>query len=92
VNAVLRRPGMYGRDETAEQLLLSAMAAVDGSSTRWAAEFAGLRDRRAFTATYAAAVSEGRFTPSKPHHGTTDHVAAFSPGLRHIHLVDGRRD
>lgn len=38
------------------------------------------------------AVNEGRFTPSKPHHGTANHVAAFSPGLRHIHLTDGRPD
>jgi hypothetical protein len=41
---------------------------------------------------YDTAVYEGRFTPSKPHHGTTNHVAAFTPGLWHIHLVDGRRD
>ncbi|MEG3632617.1 DUF4184 family protein [Micromonospora palythoicola] len=51
VNGVLRRPGMYGRDEVAERLLLEAMAAVDGSLTRWRAECEGLRDRDAFTAT-----------------------------------------
>jgi hypothetical protein len=51
VNSVLRRPGMYGRDEIAERLLLEAMAAVDGSLTRWRAECDGLRDRLAFTAT-----------------------------------------
>src|SRR5688572_12804718 len=51
VNDVLRRPGMYGRDEMAERLLLEAMAAVDGSLTRWRAECDGLRDRLAFTAT-----------------------------------------
>ncbi|MEU1395013.1 hypothetical protein ABZ403_02925 [Micromonospora zamorensis] len=51
VNSVLRRPGMYGRDELAERLLLEAMAAVDGSLTRWWTECDGLRDRDAFTAT-----------------------------------------
>ena len=50
VNDVLRHPGMYGRDEMAERLLLEAMAAVDGSLTRWRAECDGLRDRSAFTA------------------------------------------
>ncbi|MEV6816677.1 hypothetical protein [Micromonospora sp. NPDC051296] len=51
VNDVLRRPGMYGRNEIAERLLLEAMAAVDGSLTPWQAEFDLLRDRGAFTAT-----------------------------------------
>jgi hypothetical protein len=51
VNGALRRPEMYGRDEMAERLLLEAMAAVDGSLTRWRAECDGLRDRDAFTAT-----------------------------------------
>lgn len=33
--------------------------------------------------TYDIAVSEGRFTPSKAHHGTADHVAALaSPHCR----------
>ncbi|WP_443673930.1 DUF7710 domain-containing protein [Micromonospora phaseoli] len=41
---------------------------------------------------YDVAVSEGRFTPSKAHHGTSDRVAAFGPGLHHIHLTGGRRD
>jgi hypothetical protein len=170
----------------AERLLLEAMAAVDGSLTRWWAECDRLRERAAFSATgvvgacsnvlpanglreatasvyaeiahrlgwleldralsagefrrlsavaveypdgrharhaagvfdnqdaglawaarhqvtgilaeyphggaYDVAVSEGRFTPSKAHHGTADHVAAFSPGLRHIHLIEGRPD
>jgi hypothetical protein len=40
---------------------------------------------------YDAALSEGRFTESKPHHGTAEHVAAFDPGLRHIHLTDGQQ-
>ncbi|GAA3764003.1 DUF7710 domain-containing protein [Micromonospora maritima] len=51
VNGVLRRPGMYGRDEMAERLLLEAMAAVDGCLERWWAECDGLRDRDAFTPT-----------------------------------------
>jgi hypothetical protein len=51
VNSVLRRPGMYGRDETAERLLLEAMAAVDGSLERWRAECDHLRERDAFSAT-----------------------------------------
>lgn len=38
---------------------------------------------------YDVAVREGRFRPSKPHHGAPTHVADFSPGLRHVHLVDG---
>lgn len=38
VNDVLRRPGVYGRDETAERLLLEAMGAVDGQLARWQAE------------------------------------------------------
>ncbi len=29
---------------------------------------------------FDVAVSESRFTPSKAHHGTAEHVAAFSPG------------
>jgi hypothetical protein len=40
---------------------------------------------------YDLAVARGSFTPSKPHHGTPEHVAAFSPGwTRHIHLMNGR--
>ncbi|XVQ85099.1 hypothetical protein ACQP2K_40870 [Microbispora siamensis] len=46
---MLRRPGMYGGDEMAERLLLEAMAAVDGSLTRWWAECDRLRERDAFT-------------------------------------------
>ncbi|MET8372744.1 hypothetical protein ABZU42_23835 [Micromonospora profundi] len=51
VNGVLRRPGMYGRDEMAERLVLEAMAAVDGSLERWSTECDGLRERDAFTPT-----------------------------------------
>ncbi len=42
---------MYGRDETAERLLLEAMAAVDESLTRWRTECEGLRERGASAAT-----------------------------------------
>jgi hypothetical protein len=39
---------------------------------------------------YDIAVRIGAFTPSKPHHGSPAHVAAFSPGwARHVHLADG---
>ena len=38
---------------------------------------------------YDLAVREGRFRPSRPHHGTPAHVAAFSSHLRHLHIVDG---
>ncbi|CCH30622.1 DUF7710 domain-containing protein [Saccharothrix espanaensis] len=39
---------------------------------------------------YDVAVTEGRFTPTRPHHGTPDHVTGFSPGLDHLHLTDGQ--
>ena len=48
---MVRRPGMYGRDEMAERLLLEAMAAVDGILDRWQEQCQALRDRGAFTAT-----------------------------------------
>ena len=37
---------------------------------------------------------QGRFRPSKPHHGTAAHVACFSPNLGHVHVhvVDGEPD
>jgi 8-oxo-dGTP diphosphatase len=41
---------------------------------------------------YDLAVRQGRFTGSKPHHGSADHVARFSPGLGHIHVNAGRAD
>jgi hypothetical protein len=41
---------------------------------------------------FDVAVREGRFQPSKPHHGSPEHIAGFSPGLRHVHLVDGTPD
>jgi hypothetical protein len=51
LNEIVRRPGVYGRDETAECLLLEAMAAVDNSLPRWEAEFAGLKEHGAFSST-----------------------------------------
>jgi hypothetical protein len=41
---------------------------------------------------YDLAIAERRFRPTKPHHGTPEHVAGFSPGLNHVHLVDGAPD
>ncbi len=36
------------------------------------------------------AVARGRFKPSRDHHGTPQHIAAFSPGhTEHLHVVDG---
>lgn len=60
----------------------------------WAAEHqvTGILAEYPYGGAYDVAVSEGRFTPSKAHHGTADHVAAFSPGLRHVHLTGGRPD
>lgn len=60
----------------------------------WAAEHhvTGILAEYAIGGAYDVAVSEGRFRPSKTHHGTPEHVAGFGPGLRHIHLTDGRRD
>ncbi|MEV4298744.1 DUF7710 domain-containing protein [Microbispora rosea] len=60
----------------------------------WAAEHevSGILAEYPYGGAYDVAVSEGRFTPSKGHHGTADHVAAFSPGLCHIHLTGGHPD
>jgi hypothetical protein len=42
---------------------------------------------------YDIAVRNGHFTPSRPHHGTADHVARFSPGnTDHVHVRDGDED
>ncbi|MET7393792.1 hypothetical protein ABZS66_09900 [Dactylosporangium sp. NPDC005572] len=40
---------------------------------------------------YDVAVHEGRFRSTKPHHGSPADVAAFGPGLRHVHVIDGHR-
>ena len=60
----------------------------------WAAghQVTGILAEHPHGGAYDVAVREGRFTPSKAHHGTADHVASFSPGLRHTHLTDGRPD
>jgi hypothetical protein len=41
---------------------------------------------------YDLALREGRFHKRKPHRGSPEHVARFSPGLEHIHVRDGRPD
>jgi hypothetical protein len=41
---------------------------------------------------YDLAVSQGRFRNTKPHHGTPEQVAGFSPGLGHFHVRDGQPD
>jgi hypothetical protein len=52
----------------------------------------GVLTEYAVGSTYDVAVRDGRFRPSRPHHGTPEHVAAFSPGLRHFHVIDGQVD
>ncbi|WP_425556859.1 DUF7710 domain-containing protein [Dactylosporangium darangshiense] len=60
----------------------------------WAARhrLTGILAEYCFGGTYDLAVDDGRFRPSRPHHGSPEHVAGLSPGLRHVHLVDGRPD
>ncbi|KRB75115.1 hypothetical protein ASE01_17300 [Nocardioides sp. Root190] len=42
---------------------------------------------------YDDAVALGRFKPSRDHHGTPQHVAAFSPGhTEHVHVANGHVD
>ncbi|TDC59422.1 hypothetical protein E1258_17985 [Micromonospora sp. KC207] len=79
VNDVLRRPGMYGRDETAERLVLEAMAAVNGSLSRWWAECDGLRERRAFTATGV----RGAYCDVLPAGALRDATASMYAGIAH---------
>jgi hypothetical protein len=39
------------------------------------------------------AVRDGHFTPSRPHHGTPEHIARFSSGnTDHVHVRDGVED
>jgi hypothetical protein len=38
---------------------------------------------------YDIALAQGRFRPSKPHHGSSEHVAGFSASGEHIHVLDG---
>ncbi|WP_285550657.1 DUF7710 domain-containing protein [Actinoplanes regularis] len=60
----------------------------------WAAEHrvTGILTEYAIGGAYDLAIEEGRFRPSKAHHGTPHHVAGFGPGLEHVHLTEGRRD
>jgi hypothetical protein len=47
----------------------------------WVSEhhLTGILAEYAFGGTYDVAVREGRFRPSRPHHGRAEHVAAFFP-------------
>ena len=38
---------------------------------------------------YDFAVADGRFQPTRPHHGTPAHIADFSPAGPHIHVRNG---
>jgi hypothetical protein len=39
---------------------------------------------------YDIAVRDGRFRPTRPHHGSPEHVAGFSPGwTAHVHVTRG---
>jgi len=60
----------------------------------WAAEhkLTGILAEYATGGAYDVALSEGRFRPEKPHHGTAGHIANFGPGLRHLHVTDGLPD
>ncbi len=79
VNSVLRRPGMYGRDEMAERLLLEAMAAVDGSLPQWRAECDRLRERGAFAATGVM----GAYSTLLPADGLRDATASVYAEIAH---------
>ncbi|MFI7080446.1 hypothetical protein ACIBO1_24385 [Micromonospora sp. NPDC049903] len=79
VNGVLRRPGMYGRDELAERLVLEAMAAVDGSLRRWWAECDRLRERGAFGATGVM----GAYRTVLPADGVRDATASVYAEIAH---------
>jgi hypothetical protein len=41
---------------------------------------------------YDIALDQGRFHPTKPHHGTPTHVAGFSPAGPHVHVRNGHPD
>ncbi len=76
---MLRRPGIYGRDEMAERLVLEAMAAVDGSLVRWHAECDGLRERRAFSVTGV----RGAYSNILPAGALRNAVASVYAGIAH---------
>lgn len=42
---------------------------------------------------YDIAIRDGHFTPTKPHHGSDEQIAGFSPGwTKHVHIRDGAVD
>jgi hypothetical protein len=65
----------------------------DEQGLRWAAEHrlsGTLTEYPVGDGCYDVAVRDGYFKPSRPHHGTKEHIAQFSPGwTRHIHIDDG---
>jgi hypothetical protein len=70
----------------------SGVFADQDAALAWAAahELSGVLTRYPVgVGCYDYAVAQNRFVPSKPHHGTPEHVARFSPGGPHIHLRDG---
>jgi hypothetical protein len=71
----------------------SAVFETAEAGITWAADHrvTGILAEYPYGGAYDAAVSEGRFTESKPHHGTAEHVAAFGPGLRHIYLTESQQ-
>ncbi|MEU4555326.1 hypothetical protein [Micromonospora violae] len=79
VNDVLRRPGMYGSRESAELLLLEAMAAVDGRLARWQTECDGLRDRGAVAPTGVA----GAYSNILPAAAVRDATASVYAEIAH---------
>jgi hypothetical protein len=78
VNGVLRRPGMYGRGETAEFLLFGAIAAVNGSSTRWEAELDELRNEF-----FSATGVKGAYPLLLPENALRDATASIYAGIAH---------
>lgn len=70
---------MFGKDEMAERLLLEAMAAVDGSLTRWRAECDRLRERDAST----AAGVKGAYSSILPAGALRDATASIYAEIAH---------
>lgn len=78
VNRVLRRPGLYGRNEMAVRLLLEAMSAVDGSLTQWRAERDRLRER-----VFAATCVDGAYSNILPTSALRDATATVYAEIAH---------
>ncbi|TDC86112.1 hypothetical protein E1193_00085 [Micromonospora sp. KC606] len=74
--------------------LSSAVFDTPQAALAWAEQHrvTGILAEYSYGGAYDIAVSEGRLTPPKPHHGTADHVATFGPGFQHIQLTDGQPD